>query len=51
MRDLAMVAVMVVAILLLAAYVAFCDRIVTSADDDAKPVPGGVARHDPEVTA
>ena len=40
MSDLVMVAVMITAILLLAAYVAFCDRIVTDADgDDADRVP------------
>jgi type II secretory pathway component PulJ len=36
MRDLMMVAVMIFTIVLLAAYVAFCDRIVTSADDDTE---------------
>lgn len=42
MRDLVMVAVMIAATLLLAAYVAFCDRVVTSGDDDqpvAAPAP------------
>ena len=39
MRDLVMVAVMIAAILLLAAYVAFCDRVVTSGDDDAAVAP------------
>lgn len=34
MRDLVMIAVIVAATLLLAAYVAWCDRIVTSADDE-----------------
>ena len=38
MRDLVMVAVMIAAILLLAAYVAFCDRVVTSGDDDESAV-------------
>lgn len=34
MRDLLMIAVMITAIVLLAAYVAFCDRIVASTNDE-----------------
>lgn len=37
MRDLVMVTVITAAILLLAAYVAFCDRIVTADDDTEVP--------------
>lgn len=33
MRDVVIIAVMVAAIVLLAAYVAFCDRVVRSGDE------------------
>lgn len=35
MRDIVMVAVMIAAIVLLAAYVALCDRVVMSGEDAA----------------
>lgn len=50
MTDLVMVAIMITAIVLLAAYVAFCDRIVTS-DDDDRSAPAERASTDSEVTA
>lgn len=50
MTDLVMVAVVIAATVLLAAYVAFCDRIVTGADDDL-PAPVERTRADSEVTA